>query len=120
MWKRLRLVSELESDLRETLDWGKKLLVDFKAGKTQLVSFERSYNSGAIDVKMDGSVLEEVSSLRCFCVYIFCMYMYVFIGFMHLYINLVLSVYIYKYIYNIYKYSTISFLFFFVLCDKVS
>ena len=44
------------------MDWGKKWLVDFSAGKTQLVSFERSHNTGAIDVKMDGSVLEEKSS----------------------------------------------------------
>ena len=66
MWKRLKLVTKLESDLRETLDWGRKWVVDFKAGKTQLVSFERSYNSSAIDVKMDGSVLEKVSSLRCY------------------------------------------------------
>ena len=35
------------------------LLVDFNAGKTQLVSFDRSNNTGAIDVKMDGSVLEQ-------------------------------------------------------------
>ena len=34
-------------------------LVDFNAGKTQLVSFDQSNNTGAIDVKMDGSVLEE-------------------------------------------------------------
>ena len=35
------------------------LLVDFNAGKTQMVSFDRSNNTGAIDVKMDGSVLEQ-------------------------------------------------------------
>ena len=40
------------------MDWDKKWLVDFNAGKTQLVSFDRS-NNGPIDVKMDGSVLEE-------------------------------------------------------------
>ena len=32
-------------------------MVDFNAGKTQLVSFNRSDNAGAIDVKMDGSAL---------------------------------------------------------------
>ena len=48
----------------ETLDWGKKWLVDFNAGKTQLVSFDRSNNTGAIDVKMDGSVPEEKSSFK--------------------------------------------------------
>ena len=56
--------SELESDLRDTVDWGRKWLVDFNAGKTQLLSFERSNNTGAIDVKMDGSVLEEKSSFK--------------------------------------------------------
>ena len=53
------MVSELESDLRDTVDWGRKWLVDFSAGKTQLVSFDRSKNTGAIDVKMNGFVLEE-------------------------------------------------------------
>ena len=58
------MASELESDLRDTLDWGRKWLVDFNAGKTQLVSFDRSKNTGAIDVKMDGSVLEEKTSFK--------------------------------------------------------
>ena len=44
------------------MDWGRKWLVDFNAGKTQLVSFDRSNNTGAIDVKMDVSVLEKKSS----------------------------------------------------------
>ena len=48
----------------ETLDWGKKWLVDFNAGKTQLVSFDRSNNNGSINVKMDGSALEEKSSFK--------------------------------------------------------
>ena len=46
------------------MDWGKKWLVDFNAGKTQLIWFDRSNNNGSIDVKMDGSVLEEKLSLR--------------------------------------------------------
>ena len=58
------MASELESDLQDTVDWGKKWLVDFNAGKTQLVSFDRSNNNGSIDVKMDGSVLEEKSSFK--------------------------------------------------------
>ena len=41
------------------MDWGRKWLVDFNAGKTQLVSFDRSNNTATIDVKMDGSVLEK-------------------------------------------------------------
>ena len=58
------MVSELESDLRNKVDWGKKWLVDFNARKTQLVSFDRSNNNGSIDVKMDRSVLEEKSSFK--------------------------------------------------------
>ena len=46
------------------MDWGKKSLVDFNAGKTQLVSFDRSNNNGSIDVKMGGSILEEKSSFK--------------------------------------------------------
>ena len=41
------------------MDWVRKQLVDFNAGKTQLVSFDWSNNNGTIYVKMDGSVLEE-------------------------------------------------------------
>ena len=33
LWQQLELVSELESDLRDTVDWGRKLLVDFNAVK---------------------------------------------------------------------------------------
>ena len=36
--QQLELASELESDLRDTVDWGKKRLVDLNARKTQLVS----------------------------------------------------------------------------------
>ena len=46
------------------MDWGRKWLVDFNAGKTQLVSFDQSNNTGAIDVKMDESALEEKSSFK--------------------------------------------------------
>ena len=56
LWQQLELASELESDLRDTVIWGRKWLVDFNVGKTQLVLFDRSKNIGVIDVKMDGSV----------------------------------------------------------------
>ena len=46
------------------MDWVKEWLVDFNAGKTLLVSSDRSNNNGSIDVKMDGSVLEEKSSFK--------------------------------------------------------
>ena len=46
------------------MDWGRKWLVDFNAGKTQLVLFDQSNNTGPIDVKMDGSVLEEKSPFK--------------------------------------------------------
>ena len=64
LWQQLELASELESDLRDTVDWGKKWLVDFNAGKTQLVSFDRSNNNGSVDVKIGGSILEEKLSFK--------------------------------------------------------
>ena len=49
LWQQLELGSELESDLRDTVDWGKKWIVDFSAGKTQVVSFDRyNNNNGSI------------------------------------------------------------------------
>ena len=59
LWQQLELASELESDLLDIVGWGRKWLVDFNAGKSQLVLFDWSNNTGAIDVKMDGSVNEE-------------------------------------------------------------
>ena len=50
--------------IHETLDWGRKWIVDFNAGKTQVVSFDWFNNTSAINVKMDGSVLEEKSSFK--------------------------------------------------------
>ena len=58
------MVSKLESDLRDTVNLGKKWLVDFNAGKIQLVLFDQSNNTGSIDVKMGGSVLEGKPSFK--------------------------------------------------------
>ena len=44
LWQQLELAPELESDLQDTVDWGRKWLADFNAGKTQLVSFDWSSN----------------------------------------------------------------------------
>ena len=59
LWQQLQLASELESGLRDTVEHCRKWVTDFNAGKTQLVLFDCSNNTGAIDVKMDGSVLQE-------------------------------------------------------------
>ena len=64
LWQQPELASKLESDLGDTVHWGEKWLFDFNTGKTQLVSFDRSNNNGSIDVKMDGSALEEKSSFE--------------------------------------------------------
>ena len=58
------MASELESDLGDIVDCGKKWLVHFRAGKTQLVLFDWSISNGSIDVKRNGSVLEEKSSFK--------------------------------------------------------
>ena len=73
--QQLQLAFKLESDLRDTVDWGKKWLADFNAGKTQLVSFDWPNNNSSIGVKMDESVLEEKSSfkmLRLRCLHYLC------------------------------------------------
>ena len=64
LWQQLELASELQSDLRDTEKWGKKWLVDFNNGKTQLVLFDQSNSNGSIDVKINGSVFEEKSSFK--------------------------------------------------------
>ena len=46
------------------MGWGRKWFVDFNTGKTLLVLFDQSNNTGAVDVKMDGSVLEKKSSFK--------------------------------------------------------
>ena len=56
LWQQLELASELESDLRDTLEKGRKWLVDFNGGKTQPVPFYGSNTTGAIDVKIGGPV----------------------------------------------------------------
>ena len=45
LWQQSELVSELESDLQYTDDWGRKRIVHF--------------NTGSIDMKIDWSVLDE-------------------------------------------------------------
>ena len=55
---------EHETDLWDIGCLGRKWLVDFNDRKTNLVLFDRSNNSGTIDVKMDGSIVEEKSSSK--------------------------------------------------------
>ena len=66
LWQQLELASELESDLWDTVDWGRKWLVDFNYGKTQLVLFDWSNNTGAIDPsKWMGLFLRKNSVIKC-------------------------------------------------------
>ena len=57
--------SELESNIRDTMDCGRQWLVDFNVGKTQLVLFVLSNNSVIVIVKMGESVPEKNNLLRC-------------------------------------------------------
>ena len=56
--------AELESDLRDTVEWGKRWQITFNAGKTHLVSFHHWVNSGNIGIRMGEKMLEEESSFR--------------------------------------------------------
>ena len=62
--QQFELASKLESDLLETVDWGQEGSVTFSVGRTGLVSFDRSINTGTIDVKMNGSLFNEKSFLK--------------------------------------------------------
>ena len=64
MLRILIFTSELQFELQDTIDWDRKWPVDFNAGKFELVLFDWSCNSAAIDVKIDGSVLEEKSYFK--------------------------------------------------------
>ena len=64
LWQKLELATEIESDVRDTADWGKKRLVDFNAGKAQLILLHWPSKNSFIDLKMDGSVIEGKSSLK--------------------------------------------------------
>ena len=46
------------------MDWGRKWLVNFNAGRTQLILFYWSNNPGTTNVKMDGSVLDAKPSFK--------------------------------------------------------
>ena len=58
LWQQLQIAPELQSELQDTEDLGSMWFVDFNTGKTQLVSFNPFNNPGAINVKVEGSVLE--------------------------------------------------------------
>ena len=62
---KLELTSELESDLGDTVDWGRKWPVEFNAGKTQLVLFDRSSNTVLLTWKRMGLFLRKKYLLRC-------------------------------------------------------
>ena len=64
LWQQLELASKLEPGLQDSVDWDRKCLFDFIAGRNQLVSFDCSNSTGATDVKMDASVLDEKSSFK--------------------------------------------------------
>ena len=65
---------ELESGLRDIMDWGRKGLGYFNAGKTQLILFNGSKNTGAIDEKMGGSVFVEKSPFEIVLGLLCCLY----------------------------------------------
>ena len=46
------------------IDWSRKWLVDFHAEETHLIPFGRCNNTGVIIVKMDESVLGEISTFK--------------------------------------------------------
>ena len=66
LWQQLELASEFKSDPWNIVDWDRKKLLDYNARKTPLVLLDQSNNNntGAIIVKMNGSVLKEKPSVK--------------------------------------------------------
>ena len=62
--QQLKLACELEFNLGNILDWATTWLVDFNAGKAQVVLFNSSNKSVAIDAKMVGLALDEKASFK--------------------------------------------------------
>ena len=72
LWQQLELASELGSHLQDTVDLRRKWLLDFNVRKTQLVSLDKSTDSGVIDVKKMGLFLKKNHLLRSWgCVFLF-------------------------------------------------
>ena len=46
------------------MDYNRNWLIDLSSGKSKLVSLNCSNNLGAIEIKMNGSVLDEKSSFK--------------------------------------------------------
>ena len=59
----LEVAYELDSDLRDNMDRDRKWFVDC-TGKIRLALCDQSSNSGLIDVKMDGFVLDKKISFK--------------------------------------------------------
>ena len=66
-WDRqqLELASELESDVQDTVDWGKKWLVDFKLGKLSWFHLTGLITMGLLMWKWMGLFLRKNHLLRC-------------------------------------------------------
>ena len=54
----------MRSNIRGTVGWGKKRLAHFETEKSEVVLLDRSNNSVAIDMWMDGFILEKNDLLR--------------------------------------------------------
>ena len=48
LWQKLGMATEFESDLLDTVDWGRLWLIDCNAGKKLAVSFDQSNNTGVL------------------------------------------------------------------------
>ena len=65
LWQQLEFVSKFEYDLQGTVDWGRKWLVYFNAGKTQLVFFDHLITLVLLMSKWMGLFLRKNHLLRC-------------------------------------------------------
>ena len=67
LWQQLELASELESNLRNTMDWGRKWLVDFNSGKLNWFCVTDLITLVLLMWKWMGLFLSKNHLLRCWC-----------------------------------------------------
>ena len=65
LWQQLELASELKSDLRDTVDWGRKWLVDFNTGKLNWFHLTGIITQVLLMLKWIGLFLRKNYILRC-------------------------------------------------------
>ena len=64
LYQQLKATSDFKSDLWDTVDWERNLLVELNVGKTQSVLFDCFNNCDAVNLKINSSFIDEKPSFK--------------------------------------------------------